>query len=290
MRQLWRNIHRMKNLEWYIQRSSVYLKIDPRSCYHQLWVQEEDILKTAFKTRYGHYEFQVMPFGLTNATDVFMDLMNQKLCSTPILALPEGSKDLIIYYDALINGLGKVLMQRGKGDCLWVTTTEGLQEELYKSLFGIRRSSVRSEDLEALSVWDKVENDPMDKLTRLYLKEVVTIYGIPVLIICDRDLRFALNFWRAFQKAMDFGNGWERHLPLGEFSYNNSYHASIKATPFEPLVDGVVKEVSDLSLEAMEDEEVAMMDGVFKGAFGALSDETWFRSRSFSGCHGGNGD
>ncbi|GJV10861.1 putative reverse transcriptase domain-containing protein [Tanacetum coccineum] len=113
------------------------------------------------------------------------------------------------------------------------------------------------------------ENNPMDKLARPYMKEVVTRHGIPISVMCDRDGRFTSNFWRAFQKALgtrldmstayhpqtdgqsertihtledmlracviDFGNGWERHLPLIEFSYNNSYHASIKADPFEAL-------------------------------------------------------
>ncbi|GJR50233.1 putative reverse transcriptase domain-containing protein [Tanacetum coccineum] len=113
------------------------------------------------------------------------------------------------------------------------------------------------------------DTDSMEKLTRLYLKEIVCRHGVPVSIISDRDSHFTSNFWRSLQKALgtnldmstayrpqtdgqsertiqtledmlracviDFGNSWDRHLPLVEFSYNNSYHASIKAAPYEAL-------------------------------------------------------
>nr|GEY24812.1 reverse transcriptase domain-containing protein [Tanacetum cinerariifolium] len=120
-------------------------------------------------------------------------------------------------------------------------------------------------------VLDRVqrETDSIENLARMYLKEVVMRHGIPVLIICDHDPRFTSNFWRSIQKALgtssdmstayhlqtngkgertiqtlqdmlracviDFGKGWVNHLSLVEFSYNNSYHASIKAAPFEAL-------------------------------------------------------
>ncbi|GKA51171.1 putative reverse transcriptase domain-containing protein, partial [Tanacetum coccineum] len=113
------------------------------------------------------------------------------------------------------------------------------------------------------------KTDLMDKLARMYLKEVVTRHGIPLSIICDRDPRFTSNFWRSLQNALgtsldmstayhpqtggqsertiqtledmlracaiDFGKGWVNHLPLVEFLYNNSYHASINAAPFKAL-------------------------------------------------------
>ncbi|KAD7117164.1 hypothetical protein E3N88_04432 [Mikania micrantha] len=113
------------------------------------------------------------------------------------------------------------------------------------------------------------ETDKLDKLTRIYLKEVVTRHGVPISIISDHDSRFTSHFWKSLHKALgtkldmstayhpqtdgqsertiqtledmfracviDFGSSWETHLPLVEFSYNNSYHTSIQAAPFEAL-------------------------------------------------------
>ncbi|GKB45556.1 putative reverse transcriptase domain-containing protein, partial [Tanacetum coccineum] len=113
------------------------------------------------------------------------------------------------------------------------------------------------------------ETDSMETLTRLYIKEIVSQHGVPISIISDHDSYFTSRFWKSLQSALgtqldmsmayhpetdgqsertiqtledmlracviDFGKGWEKHLPLVEFSYNNSYHTSIKATPFEAL-------------------------------------------------------
>ncbi|GJR35697.1 putative reverse transcriptase domain-containing protein [Tanacetum coccineum] len=113
------------------------------------------------------------------------------------------------------------------------------------------------------------KTDSMEKLTRQHLKEVVSRHGVPVSIISDRDSKFTSNFWQSPNKSLgtqldmstayhpqmdgqsertvqtledmlracviDFGKGWDRYLPLVEFSYNNSYHTSIKAAPFEAL-------------------------------------------------------
>nr|GEW08671.1 putative reverse transcriptase domain-containing protein [Tanacetum cinerariifolium] len=152
----------------------------------------------------------------------------------------------------------------------WDNITMDFVTKLPKSSQGYNTIWVIVDQLTKSAIFTPIrETDPMDKLARIYLKEVVTRHGIPVSIISDRDPRFASNFWRSLQNALgtrldmstayhpetdgqsertihtledmlracviDFGKGWVNHLSLVEFSYNNSYHATIKAAPFEAL-------------------------------------------------------
>nr|GEW23541.1 putative reverse transcriptase domain-containing protein [Tanacetum cinerariifolium] len=203
---------RIDDLFYQLQGSSVYLKIDLRSGYHQLRVCKEDIPKTAFKTR----KENVVANALINKEQI-QPLRVRALVMTISLKLP-------------------------------------------KQILNAKTKTRKPENITNEDVGEAGKNVPKG-----VGHEAWDTYSI----ICDRDPRFASNFYRSVQKALgtsldmstayqpqtdgqsertiqtledilracviDFGKGWVNHLSLVEFSYNNSYHASIKAAPLEAL-------------------------------------------------------
>nr|GEW34188.1 Gag-Pol polyprotein [Tanacetum cinerariifolium] len=217
--------------------------------YHQLQVWEEDVPKTAFRTRYGHYEFQVMPFGLTNASAIARP-MKQKLCSAPILALPDGSKNCVVYCDALHKGLGAVLMQKEKviAYASLKLKTGAWKEENYatEDLCGLIKKLEPRAD-ETLCLKNRIWIPCFGNLRSL--QEVLgtqldmsTAYHPPTDGQSERTIQTLEDILRTC--VIDFGKSWDRYLPLVEFLFNNSYHTSIKAAPFKALY-GVAMERGD---------------------------------------------
>nr|GEY92286.1 hypothetical protein [Tanacetum cinerariifolium] len=346
-----------------LQGSSIDSKIDMRSGYHQLRVREEDIPKTAFKTRYGHYEFQVMPFGLTNAPAVFMDLMN-RVCKPylekfvivfidDILIYSKSKKEHEGHLRQILSLLKKEELYARFSKCEFWISREGtvllrvralvmtisldLPNQILKAQTEAQKpdnikneyvgvmlienaknpEAIRTEKLEASAdgtlclnsrtniatyvskcltyakvkaehqrpsgllvqpkipewKWDNItmdfvtkllkssqgydtiwvivdrltksaifmpirEIDPLDKLKSLQKAlgtnlDMSTAYHPKTDRQSEKTIQTLKDILRAY--VIDFGNGWVKHLPLVEFSYNNSYHASIKAVPFKAL-------------------------------------------------------
>nr|GEY41052.1 reverse transcriptase domain-containing protein [Tanacetum cinerariifolium] len=231
------------------------------------------------------------------------DVPIQKLCNAPILALPEGSENFVVYCDASHKGLGAILMQKEKviayASCqlkvheknytthdlklgavvfalkMWRHYLYGKANVVADALSRKERSkplrvralimtiglNLPKKILNAQSEARKEENfinedlhgminklepradgtlyDTLEKLTRQYLKEVVSKHGVPVSIISDRDGKFTLHFWKSLNKALgtrlDMSTAYHPETDGQKFSYNNRHHTNIKAAPFEAL-------------------------------------------------------
>nr|GEX37836.1 reverse transcriptase domain-containing protein [Tanacetum cinerariifolium] len=236
-----------------LQGSNVYSMIDLQSGYHQLRDDEEE----AFQT------------------------LKQKLCSAPILSLPERSEDFVVYCDASLKGFGAVLMQREKRrwiellsdyDCviryrprkanvvadalsrkdkeprrvraLVVTVHNNLPEQIRNAQvetckeenIGAERFVGEGEPFEVRSDGTKCLKGRTSLQKSLGTNLDMSIAYHPQTDgQSERTIQTLEDMLRAC--VIDFGSGWDKHLPLAEFSYNNSYHASIKATPFETLYE-----------------------------------------------------
>ncbi|GJW90217.1 putative reverse transcriptase domain-containing protein [Tanacetum coccineum] len=277
-----------------LQGSRVYSKIELKFGYHQLRVREEDILKTSFRTRYGHYEFQVMLFGLTNAPAIFMDLMN-RVCKLyldrfvivfidDILIYSKSRKEHEGYHKLILRLLKEEELYTKFSKCdFWLSKILSAQSEARKEenfitedlhgmlnklephanetlflnkrswilCFGELRALIMHEshkskysihlgsdkmhqDLKKLYWWPnmKVEitlyvskcltcarvkaeyqkpyekDESLEKLTRQYLKEIVSRHGVPISIIFDRDGRFTSHFWQSLHKALELRKEW----------------------------------------------------------------------------------
>nr|GEX96667.1 putative reverse transcriptase domain-containing protein [Tanacetum cinerariifolium] len=226
-------------------------------------------------------------------------ILKQKLCEAPILALRKGNDDFVVYCDASIQDLGVLLMQREKVIAyasrqlkpheenytthdlelgavvftlkIWRHYLYGTKYIMFTDHKSLQHVLNQKELNMRQRCWLELLAD-YDCEIRYHLgkeNEIISRHGVPISIISDHDSHFTSRFWQSLQNALgtqldmsityhhetggqsertiqtledmlracaiDFGKGWEKHLPLVEFSYNNSYHASIKAAPFEAL-------------------------------------------------------
>ncbi|GJZ18367.1 putative reverse transcriptase domain-containing protein [Tanacetum coccineum] len=291
-----------------LQGSRYFSKIDLRSGYHQLRLHEDDILKTAFRTRYEHFEFTVMPFGLPNAPAVFMDLVN-RVCKPyldkfiivfidDILMYSKTKEDHEVHLGLVLELLRKEKLYAKFSKCeFWLQEVHFLGHVVNQNGIHVDPSKIEASGLrcyhdlrdmywvpgmkrDIATYGDKITMDfitkfhrsksghdtiwvivdrlaksahflairedySTKKLAKIYIDEIVARHGVPVSIISDRDGRFTSHRQseRTIQTledmlracVIDFGGSWDVHLPLAEFSYNNSYHLSIRCAPFEAL-------------------------------------------------------
>ncbi|GJV62257.1 putative reverse transcriptase domain-containing protein [Tanacetum coccineum] len=251
-----------------------FLKIDFRSGYHQLRVHEDDIPKTAFRTRYGHFEFTVMPFGLTNAPAVFMDLMN-RVCK------PYLDKFVIVFIDDIliysktkedhevhlrlvlellrkeklyakfskcefwlqeVHFLGHMVNQSGihvdpgKIEAVknWKAPTTSSEIRSFLGLAGVKGMILAAQG-EAFNQENVLAKRLHSLDQQMERKGNGSLYFMDRIWVASLERCENSKLWMRGFKSPDFDGSGDVHLPLAEFSYNNSYHTSIQCAPFEAL-------------------------------------------------------
>ncbi|XP_060185718.1 uncharacterized protein LOC132615153 [Lycium barbarum] len=279
-----------------LQGTQCYSKIDLRSGYHQLKVKEVDISKTAFRTRYGHFECLVISFGLTNAPAAFMDLMNRVFKPYLDLFVIVFIDDILVYSRSetdhvdhlrivlqtlkdrelyakfskcefwlksvaflghVISGEGvKVDLQKIDAVKNWPRPTSASDIRSFLGLAGYYRRFVEgfssiSAPLTKLTQkkvkfqWSEVCEQSFEELKkRLTSAPVLTLpegtegfvnYSNAVADALSRRSMGSLAHLDVGKRVLIKEGNWDDHLHLIEFSYNNSYHASIGMAPFEAL-------------------------------------------------------
>ncbi|GJX65626.1 putative reverse transcriptase domain-containing protein [Tanacetum coccineum] len=187
------------------------------------------------------FHIDLIPGASPNKTYVWGDkqdeafrILKEKLCNAPVLALPDGPGDFVVYCDASkqVGGVRKLIMDEAH------TSRYSIHpgvDKMYYDLRDLYWWLVRRRDVADSSGYDAIwvivdrltksahflpirEDYKTEKLARIYINEIVARHGVPVLIISDRDGQFASHLWQALQKGvacvMDFGGSWDTHPPV----------------------------------------------------------------------------
>nr|GEW25264.1 hypothetical protein [Tanacetum cinerariifolium] len=241
----------------------IYSKSEEEHAEH-IKLTMELLMKEELYAMFSKCEFWLpksMKFEWTEKAKTAFQVLKQKLCSAPILDLPEGSENFMVYCDASHKGLGAVLMQREKVIAyasrqlkIHVKNYTTHDLELRAAVFALKMYKRERNRIMELKIWvskysihpgsDKMYQD----LKKLYwwpnMKVEIDIYVSTQLDMStayhpqtdgqsERTIQTLGDMLRAC--VINFRKGWDKHLPLVEFSYNNSYQTSIKAAPFEAL-------------------------------------------------------